>query len=300
MFISKKLLIISGPTATGKTSLAVKLAEKFNGEIISADSRQIYKGMDIGTGKDHPQGFKINLIDLIDPDQSFSVAQYRQLALEKINQIYSRKKLPIFVGGTGQYIDAIINPRSTFDIKPNRWLRFVLNKLPLSILQKIYSLLDQKSFNDLNNSEKHNPHRLIRKIEIKFSDIFSTPVKSIKTTENKFDLLHLSLTAPNDYLYHRVDLRVQKRLDEGLFAEITRLSKKYSWSSPGLNTFAYKEFSSGFTEENIKRWRFDEHAYVRRQKTWFKKSRPSHFIDITNPSYLKDTFRLVEEWYNSL
>ena len=118
----KKILIISGPTATGKTNIAIKLAKKFNGELISADSRQIYKGMDIGTGKDHPKNIKINLIDIINPNESFSVAQYRELALKSIDNIFSKGKLPIIVGGTGQYVESIINPRETFDIKPNYFL----------------------------------------------------------------------------------------------------------------------------------------------------------------------------------
>jgi tRNA dimethylallyltransferase len=169
-----KLLIISGPTATGKTALAVKLAKKYSGELISADSRQIYRGMDLGTGKDHPTDVKLHLIDIINPDQPFSVAQYRQLALKKIQEIQSKIKLPIIVGGTGQYIDSIINPQPTFHIRPNNLLRFFLNKLSIKYIQSIYKLLDKNSFESLNNSEKNNPHRLIRKIEIKLS--FQSPL----------------------------------------------------------------------------------------------------------------------------
>ena len=132
----KKILIISGPTATGKTNIAIKLAKKFNGELISADSRQIYKGMDIGTGKDHPKNIKINLIDIINPNESFSVAQYRELALKSIDNILSKGKLPIIVGGTGQYVESIINPRETFDIKPNYFLRFFLDRLSVNTLQR--------------------------------------------------------------------------------------------------------------------------------------------------------------------
>ena len=125
--MKNKLLIISGPTASGKTALAVKLAKKYNGEIISADSRQIYKHLDIGTGKDHPKDVKIHLIDLIDPGQSFSVAQYRKLALAKISEIQAKNKLPILVGCSGFYIDAVVSPKyDTFTIKPNYLLRTIL------------------------------------------------------------------------------------------------------------------------------------------------------------------------------
>jgi len=146
-----RLLIISGPTATGKTNLAIKLAKLYNGELISADSRQLYQGLDIGTGKDHPKDTNIHLIDIITPDKSFSVAQYQKFAFQKIDEIHQENKLPIIVGGTGQYIDAIVNPdKATYSIKPNPFLRFFLNKFPVSTLQKIYCLLDKKSFLSLN------------------------------------------------------------------------------------------------------------------------------------------------------
>ncbi len=297
-----KILIISGPTATGKTDLAVKLAKKYNGELISADSRQIYRGMDIGTGKDQPQGLNLHLLDLINPDESFSVAQFQSLALQKISDIQSKGKLPIIVGGTGLYLESIINPdKSTYSIKPNNFLRFFLNRLSTPLLQKIYQFLDQKSFDSLNNSERHNPHRLIRKIEIKLSNRNASNRAS--TNKNNFNILHLSLTAPNDFLYQRIDTRVDKRLKLGLLNEIKKILKKYSWSDPGLNTLAYKEFKDYFLGNSTltqtqKKWAFDEHAYARRQKTWFKKQKNLQFIDITDPNFPKTAFELFQKWYN--
>lgn len=297
-----KILIISGPTATGKTDLAIKIAKTYNGDLISADSRQIYKGLDIGTGKDHPSEFKIGLIDIITPDIAFSVAEFQQLALEKIVKAYFLKKLPIIIGGTGLYIDSIVNPdKSTYSIKPNKFLRFFLNKLSTSTIQNIYKKLDEDAFNALNNSEQHNPHRLIRKIEIKLSG--KNPTRNVFVNKNNFDILHISLTAPSDFLYKRIDSRVQKRLDLGLLDEIKKLLTKYSWSDPGLNTLAYKEFKNYFTknsslDEAIIDWQFDEHAYARRQKTWFRKQNNIHFIDITVPNYLNQILELVKKWYN--
>jgi len=303
-----KLLIISGPTATGKTNLAIKLAKKYHGELISADSRQIYQGLDLGTGKDHPQNIKIHLIDLITPDQSFSVAQYQKLAFQKISQIHKKNKLPIIVGGTGQYIDAIVNPnKSTYSIKPNNFLRFFLGKLSTSTLQKIYRFLDKKNFDNLNNSEKHNPHRLIRKIEIKLTG--RDVINHVSTNKPNFNILHLSLTAPTSYLYPRIDTRVEKRLKLGLLNEIKKLLKKYSFSDPGFNTLAYKEFRPYFVETHHdasllkncqKKWAFDEHAYARRQLTWFKKQKNIIFIDISKPKYLSQILTKVNKWYNLL
>ena len=303
-----KLLIISGPTATGKTALALKLAKKFNGVLISADSRQIYIGMDIGTGKDKPKNIPIHLIDIISPNQSFSVAQYQRLVFPLIKKIHSQKKLPIIVGGTGQYIDSIINPdKSTYSIHPNKLLRFFLNKLSTPTLQKIYRFINRRAFDSLNNSDKNNPHRLIRKIEIKLSskkiDSRSKPEDCRLKAEDCPHLLHLSLTAPNSYLYSRINTRVQKRLNLGLLGEIKKLLKNYSWNSPGLNTLSYKEFKPYFNQkstlpETISKWTFDEHAYARRQKTWFKKMPNTIFIDITQTNYSQLVVKYVTKFLN--
>jgi len=295
--MSEPILIISGPTASGKTDLAAKLAKLLDGELVSADSRQIYRGLDIGTGKDRPENVKIHLIDLINPNQSFSVAQYRELALKTIKEIKSRGKLPIVVGGTGQYLEAIINPpKPSFNIKPNKFLRFFLNKFSLKTLQVIYKFLDEESFSKLNYADLHNPHRLIRKIEIKLSH-----PRKIENCELKVEnYYHLSLTAPNRVLYQRVDQRVEARIKNGLEQEIKKLLKKYRWSDPGLNTHAYKELKTGFTEENINRWRFDEHRYVRRQKTWLEKMPNIRYFDITSPHYPQEVIDYVLKCYNKL
>ncbi|HEX8923108.1 MAG TPA: tRNA (adenosine(37)-N6)-dimethylallyltransferase MiaA [Patescibacteria group bacterium] len=297
-----KLLIISGPTASGKTSLAVELAKKYHGVLVSADSRQLYKGMDIGTGKDHPVGIPLHLIDILDPDEDFSVAQYRRLAVSAIDSIQKQGKLPILVGGTGLYIDSVINPQPTFTLKPVPLLRFFLNRLSVPALQKIYKLIDHRNFSGLNNSDLHNPHRLIRRIEIA---LFSRRRPDAKA-QPQYDALHISLTAPNQFLYDRIDQRVTARLNVGLLDEIARLLKHYRWSDKGLNTLAYKEFKPYFehpsAESKIKavnEWKFDEHSYMRRQKTWFNK-KAGNIFDIS----LKDTenkiYQLVDVWYNKL
>lgn len=297
-----KLLIISGPTATGKTGIAVKLAKKFNGELISADSRQIYRGMDIGTGKDHPKDVKIHLIDIINPDESFSVAQYHELALQKIKEIQNKNKLPIIVGGTGQYIESIIHPRETFSIKPNYLLRFILDRLPVYFLQKIYFILDKKNYLLLNNSDVNNSRRLIRKIEIKLSNNKIVPTLSREGVGEGFNILHISLIDSITNIIPKIDTRIQSRLDAGLINEITSLLKKYNKTSPGFNTLAYKEFVmadlvSAITK-SINLWSTHEHQYARRQITWFKKFTPDYFIDISDPKYQDKINNLVSKWYN--
>jgi tRNA dimethylallyltransferase len=297
----KKLLIISGPTATGKTALAVKLAQKFNGEIISADSRQIYRGMDIGTGKDHPKNIKIHLIDLINPDESFSVSQYKKLALEKISEIQAQNKLPILVGGSGFYIDSVINSAyDTFSVKPNILLRVVLNRLPLSVLKIILKIIDKNIYFKLNNSDINNPRRLIRKIEISLSKDARSDVFT-----NNINFLHLSLLTPRQTLYDRIDARVKNRLKMGLIDEIKNLLKKYKWSDPGLKTIAYINFKKYFSlgtslADAQQKWTFAEHALARRQLTWFKNAKVDHYFNITSANFQKNASKIVAQWYNKL
>jgi len=309
----RKLLIISGPTASGKTALAVKIAKKFNSELISADSRQIYKYLDIGVGKDHPKGFPIHLIDLIEPNQKFSVSQFRKLTLEKISEIQAKNKLPILVGGSGFYIDAVINPRyNTFFIKPNFVLRKILFRLPVSLLQLFLKIVDKKTLLKLNNSDFNNPIRLVRKIEIKLSTP-QAPLFQGGVSEGRggFDVLHLSLTAPRQYLYDRIDARVESRLKQGHIKELKSLLKKYKWSDPGLKISAYitlKLYIKHLVETHdraslqkikdkcLQKWKYAEHRDARRQLTWFKKYTHGFFIDITNPNYQKEVFKTVNKF----
>lgn len=293
--IMTPILIISGPTASGKTGLAIKLMKLLNGELISADSRQIYKGFDIGTGKDHPKNIKIHMIDILSPDVQYSVSQYRETVLKLIKNIQDRGKLPIIVGGTGQYIQSLIeDPRETFDIKPNKILRFFLNKLNINTLQFFYKLLDKEKYLKLNNSDIHNPHRLIRKIEIKLSKSTKNRNWNLKIT----NYIHISLTAPNSFLFKNIDQRVEERIRQGLEQEIKNLRKLYKWSAPAFRTHAYKEFKNGFSDESLRQWRYDEHRYVHRQKTWFRKMPNVQYFDITSPKFPRNAIDYVKKCYN--
>lgn len=298
-----KLLIISGPTATGKTDLAVKIAKKYNGELVSGDSCQIYKGMDIGTGKDQPEETPIHLIDIITPDQKFSVADFQKVALKTIKEIQSRGKLPILVGCSGFYIDSVINPNyDTFSIKPNKFLRFILNRFSVKTLQKIYKLLDPQNFSKLNHSDINNHYRLSRRIEIK---LFSKNLRStIDDRRSEFNVLHISLTAPLDFLYKRIDARVQKRMDIGFLDEIKKLLQKYKWSDPGMQIAAYqclkpyfKKKEDDILKDCLQLWSYAEHSDARRQNCWFKSRPNTYFFDITNKSFIKNILSKISRWY---
>ncbi len=299
---SKKLLVISGPTATGKTNFAQTIALKINSELISADSRQIYIGMDIGTGKDHLPGTKIHLVDIVTPDQTFSSFEFESHTSQKINQIQSKKALPILVGGTGHYVRSVLYP----DLlqSPNVQSHFlfpVLNLLNIKILKLIFKMINKNSFYNQNHAEQNNPQRLVKRILVSLNPKKET--RNLATTP-VYDILHLHLDAPSEYLYSKIEQRVEKRLEQGLLGEIQGIVKRYSWNDPGLQTLAYQEFQPFFTEtdtlENcIQAWTIHEKQYLKRQKTYFKKFFPSaSTYDVTKPNWQDPAIKNVITWYN--
>jgi tRNA dimethylallyltransferase len=290
-----RLLVICGPTATGKTRLALLLAKEFNGEVLSADSRQVYKGMDIGTGKDVKH---IALYDLINPDQEFSVSHYARLAHKVIKDIHKKEKLPIVVGGTGLYIKAITEGIETIDIPRDDSLRKALEHNSIEELQKKLPL---EILNTMNHSDKHNPRRLIRKIEI-----VSSSSKTLQKYSPAYHVLSIGVMMKHDTLKKKIRERVLQRLDQGIIEEITRLLRKgYSWDLPSMNTFGYKEWKQYIehpAEENktiaIENWIDHEIEYARKQMVWFKKQKNICWFDMGRPDALEQIRETVRLWYN--
>ncbi|MGB9706914.1 MAG: tRNA (adenosine(37)-N6)-dimethylallyltransferase, partial [Microgenomates group bacterium] len=261
-----KILVICGPTATGKTGLGIKLARTFTGEIVSADSRQVYKGMDIGTGKDLPvnsqfairnsqfgkaigyyeiSGVKVWLYDVVEPDYQFSVADYVECASLVIKDIWRREKLPILVGGTGFYIKGVIDGVETLGIPPDWQLRKKLSNYQISKLQIMLKKIDLERWERMNESDRNNPRRLIRAIEIALKSQKSK-VKSQKF--NIKDKLLIGLRVDYKNLYQRIDKRVEERVKQGIVEEIKNLLKKgYNWENSALGTtIGYKEWKPYF------------------------------------------------------
>lgn len=263
-----KLLVICGPTATGKTALAVSLAKQFNGELVSADSRQVYRGMDIVTGKDRPD-VPVWLYDVADPDEEFSVSQWVKLARVAIADIQKRNKLPIVVGGTGLYIKALLYPFDTIDVPPNMRLRKKLQTMSVRELQAMVSR------GDMNQSDWNNPRRLIRKIEIA-----SSPKKSLQGESLKAFII--GLTAPLPILYQRIDKRFENRMRAGLEAETASLLARFRRDLPSMSAIG-----------------LNEHAYARRQLTWFKKQKGIHWFDITETGIIGKIVSVVRAWYTT-
>lgn len=203
--MNNKLLIICGPTAAGKTKLAAKLARKFHGELVSADSRQVYRGNDLETNKERPD-VPIWLYDVADHGSEFSVSHWVKLARQAIADIQIRNKLPIIVGGTGLYINAFIHPFESIDIPPDKTLRE--KNLSVKELQKMVPR------GDMNDSDWNNPRRLIRKIEI--ANFKRSHLARQSETLKKKETLVIGLTAPLPALYKRIDEHLRERRSLGM------------------------------------------------------------------------------------
>jgi tRNA dimethylallyltransferase len=275
-----KIVIILGPTASGKTALGVKLAAEFNGEIISADSRQVYRGMDIGTGKDlseyriDKQEIPYHLIDIISPNTKFNLARYQKLALKAINDILSRGKLPIIVGGTGLYLQALADNYKLSDVKDNRQVRLDLEKKTTAELWKILIDIKPDFAVKLNNSDKNNPRRLVRYIEI----ISGSGDMVQKKSSALFNFLILGINIDDEKMKAKILARLTHRLDrEDMISEVKAL-KQAGVSYPRLISFGLEyKFISYFLQNKIGREEMIEklgnaiYRFAKKQKTWFRR-----------------------------
>jgi len=281
----EKIVVILGTTASGKTGLGVKLADIFNGEIISADSRQVYVGMDIGSGKDLPdyvvkkpngknKKIKYHLIDVVDPKKEFNLKQYQKLAFKAIKDILTRKKLPIIVGGTGLYLQAVVDNYHLSDVKPDFKLRKELELLnSAELYDKLY--LKNKLFAEkLNNSDKNNKRHLIRYLEVLSGDLSY----QARTKEAPYDFLILGLDTPKEILCPRILKRLQDRLErQDMSGEVKRLHREgVSWKR--LESFGLEyRYLSFYLQNKIT---YDVMAeklftaicqFAKRQKTWYRR-----------------------------
>jgi tRNA dimethylallyltransferase len=297
-----RLLVICGPTATGKTSLGIFLAKKFNGEIISADSRQVYKNMDIGTGKAWGENVKIWGYDLVSPKDEFSVSKYLKFAQKAILDIKSRKRLPILVGGTGLYIRGVVDGIPTVNIPQNRKLRKNLEKMDSVQLYEHLSQIDSFRAGSMNSSDKKNPRRLIRAIEIAMW-ILDNSKKSLPQIKNNFDTLFVGLTAPSEFLEERINKHVDERINKGFEEEVKKLiDLGIDWNDQSMMSLGYRQwrdFVEGAVarEDAVAEWKKEERKYAKRQIVWWKHDSRINWFDIVEPEYQKKVEKLVKRWY---
>jgi tRNA dimethylallyltransferase len=284
-----KIIVVLGPTASGKTDLGIALAKKFDGEVVSADSRQVYKEMDIATAK--PAGVKKNgaylvdgvrhyCLDIVRPDEAFTVAHFKKLAIVKINGIFRRGKLPIIVGGTGLYMWSIIDNLDIPAVAPDRELRARLEKMTLPAMIK---MLKEHGLASYKNIDLKNPRRVLRALEVALSGA-SASMSHKKKLPPLYNALQIGIRVPRGQLYTRIDLRVDQQMSGGLLGEVKKLSAKYDWKLPSMSGIGYKQLGGylrgeGGLEDAVATIKRDTRRYAKRQMTWFKRDERIKWLD---------------------
>lgn len=281
-----KVVVLVGPTASGKTSLGIKLAKKFSGEIISADSRQIYRGLDIGTAKptlQEQQAIPHHLINIRNPNQPYTVAQYKRDCVKVIRQLLKKDKLPIIVGGTGLYIKAVVDNLTIPKVKADPLLRYELEQeLQGRGLNLLYNDLVKLDPEAAYIVDPHNPRRVIRALEIAMSTKkpFS---QSRRHGKALFDFLQIGVSRSKEKLRARIDKRIEMMIKEGLIDEVKSLLKKYPAGTHAFEAIGYREIIGHFQEkssleEAARLMKRDTWRFAKRQLTWFRKDKRIHWI----------------------
>jgi tRNA dimethylallyltransferase len=272
------LIAIVGPTGVGKSRLAIKLAQNFNGEIVSADSRQVYRYMDIGTAKPSRQELALiphHFIDIIYPNESFSLAQYQELATNAINSIARRQKIPFLVGGSGQYVRVVLEGWGIPRVPPNPGLRRNLEeRVAGGGVDEIYRQLEQTDPAAADRVDRYNPRRVIRALEVaRGSDALNGRYQAERA--QPFRSLVIGLTRDRDELYRRIDARVDNMIEQGLVEEVKKLMNMgYGLNLPAMSGIGYRQIGmyleGGMTLETaIQQIKFESHRFVRQQYNWF-------------------------------
>ena len=288
----KTVIVIAGPTASGKTSLSIGIAKKIGGEIVSADSMQIYKDMDIATAKPteaEMQGIPHHLISIVESDESFSVAAYKEKAVEAIADIFCRGRIPVVVGGTGLYIDTLVNNTTFFDFDKSDQREKLQMRLQNEGIEKLFDELKSVDPETAKRLHINDTKRILRALEVYYSTgkTISLQAELSHENESQYNWLIIGLTAENrDVLYDRINRRVGIMLDDGLIEEAKAFfsSEKSSTAKQAIGYKELKGFLNGSISlkeatENLKR---ETRRYAKRQLTWFRRNKNINWINIDN------------------
>ena len=302
-----KVIVICGPTASGKTALSIELAKKINGEIVSADSMQIYKDMDIGTAKPTRQEMgeiKHYLLDFVSPEDRYSVAQYKQDAKKAIKEIINKGKTPIIVGGTGLYVDSLIYEIEYNDIKLDEEYRKKLEKIAeeqgLEELYKKAVEIDPEAMKKISQNDKK---RIMRVLEIYHSTGKTKTEQEKESRKNpvEYDYRVFAINWDREILYQRINKRVDIMVDQGLIEEVKEILNKYDKFPTAMQGLGYKEvvdYLNGIytKEEMIEKIKLETRRYAKRQLTWFRKNKQTIWLDGTND--IQNNINIILEGIN--
>lgn len=285
-----KVIVICGPTASGKTALSIELAKKINGEIVSADSMQIYKDMDIGTAKpsiEEMQYIKHYLLDFVSPDERYSVAQYKKDAKNAIKEIIAKGKTPIIVGGTGLYVDSLIYEIEYNDIELDenyrKELEYLIDIKGLEELYKKAVEIDPVAMEKISQNDKK---RIMRILEIYKATGKTKTEQEIESRKNpvEYDYKVFAINWDREKLYQRINKRVDIMVEQGLIKEVENIVKKYNKFPTAMQGLGYKEIvqyieGNCTKDEMIEKIKMETRRYAKRQMTWFRKNKQTIWLD---------------------
>lgn len=291
--LNKELVVLIGPTAVGKTKLSIDLAKALNAEIISGDSMQIYRGMDIGTAKittEEMEGIPHHLIDIKNPDESFSVAEFQEIVRPLIDEIHGRNKLPMIVGGTGLYIQSVLYDYQFAQIPQDPTYRLQMEQfLEEHGVDELHKKLEQIDPISAERIHKNNSRRVIRALEIHHCTGF-TMAEYIEKQEQEqlYNAAVIGLTMDRDILYERINKRVDIMLEQGIIAEVKQLYDDGMKDCQSIQAIGYKEFYDYFDgrvtlEEAVNNLKQNSRRYAKRQLTWFRNKMDVTWFDMTPP-----------------
>ena len=287
------VIVICGPTASGKTALSIELAKRIDGEVVSADSMQIYKDMNIGSAKVTPEemdGIKHYLIDFVSPDERYSVANYKQDAKKAIEEIIAKGKTPIVVGGTGLYVDSLIYEIEYNDIEIDEEYRKELESIKeaegLEILYKMALKIDPEAMEKISSNDSK---RIMRVLEIYHSTGKTKTQQELESRKKEipYDYKVFAINMDREKLYDRINRRVDIMIEKGLVEEVEKLIEKYKKFPTAMQGLGYKEVRDYLEEklsyeDMIEKIKQESRRYAKRQLTWFRKDKDTIWIDGLN------------------
>jgi tRNA dimethylallyltransferase len=292
---ARPLIAIVGPTAVGKTALALRLADELSVEVVSADSRQVYRYMDIGTAKptaQERQRVKHHLLDIVDPEETFTLVQYQQLAYAAIDDVQRRGRIPLLVGGTGLYVKAVLEGLNIPHVEPDQELR-----------EQLYAEAEAEGYEVLHNrlraldpvaaerTDARNVRRVVRALEVCYQ--VGKPVSSLqKLSPPPYHIRRIGLTMPRDQLYQRIDERVDRMLAAGLVEEVCSLAQRgYSYDLPAMSGLGYRQIGTYLRgemslEEAVALIKRHTRRFVRQQANWFRADDPQiEWFDVSKAAF---------------
>lgn len=285
-----KVIVICGPTASGKTALSIELAKRIDGEIVSCDSMQIYKDMDIGTAKptkEEMQGIKHYLLDFVSPEERYSVANYKKDAKKAIKEIINKGKTPIVVGGTGLYVDSLIYEIEYNDIKLDVEYRKELEKMAEEQgLEKLYKLAQKIDSKAMEKISVNDRKRIIRVLEIYHATGKTKTEQEYESRKKdvEYDYKVFAINWEREKLYERINKRVDIMLEQGLINEVENIQKKYNKFPTAMQGLGYKEVVDYLNgkyekEEMVEKVKMESRRYAKRQLTWFRKNKQTIWLN---------------------